>query len=405
MITILHNESCAVFAKTVKELLYELFHNNVSIELVLSGQVTSWPGEPEWNDLLIFLFDESSTPEQSDDFIRNFLSNRQETALLLPVAINNFTLIPPGVASEYKALPFDNSILIPDGGLTRRVGAMLGLRLQGRNTKVFISYRAVDGTQIAKQIEAHLHELGYKPWRDEALELDGDTRILPGDLVQKNIESALTEASLLLLIDTPESINSRWIAEEINIADGMLIPILPVVFRTKSDQKKGPRLRTLLNLQRWVDMPFEDAHVQTPLSEDELDTVTQQIETYLCDIFIRRCRVPFIVENSFKDAGYDWASLNKALSMYRSSKVNNRRFQTTVNSHCSAYSEVYLPALDKFRQFLKTQPNSNYAFFIYDGDLLSFNQLECFLDGYVTVLHYQEVSALLASNFVDVGNK
>ena len=403
MIVILHNEACEALARGAQDVLVETFRHNVTVELALSSKVNSWSGEVEWNDLLIVLFDENTFPEQADEFVRSFLANRRETALILPLAVNNLFPIPPGAASDYKALPFDREALGPYDHLTRRVGAMLGLRLQGRNTKLFISYRAVDGTQIAKQIETYLNGLGYKSWRDEARELDGYTSILPGEPVQQEIEAALTEASLVLLLDTPESINSRWIAEEINTADGMLIPILPVVFRTKSDKWKGPRLRTLFNLQRWVDMPFADAPAQTMLSAHELDTITQEIETYLCDIFIRRCRVPFLVENSFRGAGYDWTTLNKTLSMYKSCRANNPRFRTTVHSHCSVFSEVYAPALEKFRMFLSSQPNANHALFIYDGDLLPFHEIESYFDGYVNVLHHQEVSALLASNFVSVG--
>ncbi|WP_350262651.1 toll/interleukin-1 receptor domain-containing protein (plasmid) [Pantoea sp. BJ2] len=403
MIVILYNEPCKAMAQSAQNVLSEAFRHNVRIEIAQSSTVDVWQGEAEWNDLLIVLFDENLFPARVDAFINNFKATRRDAAMILPVSVNPLHCVPPGALSEYKALPYDRETCTPEGQLVRRVGAMQGLMLQGRNTKVFISYRASDGTQIASQIETHIRTLGYKPWRDEARELDGYTSILPGEPVQQEIEAALSEASLVLVIDTPESGSSRWIRAEIDAADAMLIPILPVVFRTESDMKKGPRLRTLLNLQRWVDMPFASAPLQTVLSSDELNVITHQIETYLCDIFIRKCRVPFLVENCFRGAGYDWTTLDRALSMFKSSRVKDRRFRLTVHSHCSAFSEIYSPALDKFRVFLGSQPYANHALYIYDGDLLSFEDIELYGDDFVTVLHHQELSALLASNFVGVG--
>jgi hypothetical protein len=280
---------------------------------------------------------------------------------------------------------------------------MLGLCLQGRNTRVFISYRAVDGKQIAEQIYDHLLSLGHKPWSDEAKELDGDTKILPGEAVQQEIENALAEASMVLLVDTPESYSSKWIKEEINTADGMLIPILPVVFRPRGDNKKGPRFRTLLSLQRWIDMSFADAPQQTILSTAELEEITLEIETYLCEIFIRKCRVPFLVEKYFRSAGYDWKALNRALLMFRSYQKFSPRLDRTVHSHCSVFDQIYGPACARYKSFLQTHPPANYSLFVYDGDLCSEDDLKDQFDDDIIVLHHQELSALLASHFTKLG--
>jgi hypothetical protein len=48
---------------------------------------------------------------------------------------------------------------------------MLGLRLQGRDGKSFLSYRASDGAAIAKQLYDYLLALGHRPFLDEAREL------------------------------------------------------------------------------------------------------------------------------------------------------------------------------------------------------------------------------------------
>jgi hypothetical protein len=403
MIVILHNKACLDIAKRMQTDLIDTFKGQVSVELAIDSKPPVWDGNVEWNDLLIVLYDGSSFPKVANDYVVAFLEKRPATALILPVAINSKFPAPPGAISAYKALPFEEDSLGTDGRLILRAGAMLGLRLQGRDTKVFISYRAVDGKQIAEQIYHHLFELGHKPWLDESKDFDGNTQILPGEPVQQQIENALAEASLVLLVDTPESYNSKWIKEEINTADGMLIPILPVVFRAQADKKKGPRFRNLLSLQRWVDMTFADAPAKTTLSASELEKIALEVETYLCDIFIRKCRVPFLVENHFKDAGYDWQILNRTLLMFRSRKNFGSRLDQTVHSHCSIFSQIYDPARARIKSFLQTQPHANHALFIYDGDLLSEDDLQDYLDDDMIVLHHQELSALLSSHFTKLG--
>ncbi|WP_446440575.1 toll/interleukin-1 receptor domain-containing protein [Pseudomonas sp. 910_21] len=383
--------------------LVDTFQDHVSVALALDSKSNVWPGEVEWNDMLIVLYDGTSLPSEANEYVKTFLAKRPDTALILPVAVDDRFPVPPGAASAYKALPFNNDSLGTEGRLIRRAGAMLGLRLQGRNTKVFISYRAIDGSQIAEQIYEHLLALGHKPWRDEAKELDGNTKILPGEPVQQEIESALADASLVLLVDTPESYNSKWIKEEINTADGMLIPILPVVFRLQGDKKKGPRFRTLLHLQRWVEMTFADAPMKTTLSVSDLEKITSEIETYLCDIFIRKCRIPFLVEKCFRDAGYDWQALNRALLMFKSRQEFSSRLNRIVHSHCSIFDQIYDPARARFKSFLQTQPHAHHALFVYDGDLRPEDDLKEYFDDEMIVLHHQELSALLASHFTKLG--
>lgn len=403
MIVILHNGTCEDVAERVQSDLVNTFQDHVSIALALDSKPHTWPGDPEWHDLLIVLFDGSLWPDEANEYVKEFLAKRPDTALVLPVAVNSEYPVPPGAASDYKALPFNDDSLGTEGRLIRRAGAMLGLRLEGRNTKVFISYRAVDGKQIAEQIFDHLLALGHKPWRDEAKELDGNTKILPGEPVQQEIENALAEASLVLLVDTPESHTSKWIKEEINTADGMLIPILPVVFRTQGDKKKGPRFRALLSLQRWIDMTFADAPKQTIMSATELEKITLEIETYLCDIFIRKCRVPFLVEKYFKGAGYDWQALDRALFMFTSHQTFTSRLNRTVHSHCSIFDQNYDPARARIKSFLETQPRANHSLFVYDGELWPEDDLKHCSDDDMIILHHQELSALLASHFTKLG--
>ena len=252
---------------------------------------------------------------------------------------------------------------------------MLGLRVQGRDTKIFISYRGTDGASIANQLHAYLTGSGHRAYLDEAKEIDGETSILPGSDVQAEIDEALKGANLLLLIDTPDAPASRWIKHEVDTADGLLLPILPICFRKAGDPKRGPRFPSLLALQRWLPHCQRRAPLR-PSPTINWARFSSDAEKYLCEIFQRKCRVPFIVEKEFVSRGFAWNVLDQRLLMYESSKTHSGRLHTKVCSHCSMFDQIYMPALNRFCAFFDQTGRGNYSLFIYDGELLPDQQLE-----------------------------
>jgi hypothetical protein len=402
MLVILHQRGCQKKAKKAASDLAKAFNNRVEVKLIPANSSASWPAKVAWDDLLIIMYDAKEFPSSGDSFIRNYLKARPHSGLLLPVAIDPAARKPPKAAAAIKAMEYDRAAKGPAGRFVNRVGGMLGLRLQGRDSKIFISYRATDGAEIAKQLYAHLASLGHAPFLDEAKELDGETKILPGSPVQKQIDDALATANLVLLIDTPSAPNSPWIKHEVETADGLLLPLLPICFRDKDDRKKGPRFPSLAALQRWVPFQRPGATRKTPLSISELDTIVNEAETYLCEIFRRKCRVPFIVEKEFLSRGFAWKVLDHRLLMFQSSRSKSWRVRTTVLSHCSLFDQVYTPAIRRFAAFLKEAACFNYSLFIYDGVLLPEPILQEIAQAQtepVIILHHQELAALIDSNF------
>jgi len=190
---------------------------------------------------------------------------------------------------------------------------------------------------------------------------------------------------------------------EVETADSLLLPILPICFRAKNDPAQGPRFRSLVALQRWVQLQMPDP-AGTKLNAAQLDEIVRQAEQYLCDIFKRKCRVPFIVENEFVSRGFAWKVLDQRMLMFESSKSKNWRLRTKVLSHCSIFDPKYGPAMKAFRAFLKGA-HPNYSLFIYDGELLPEPQLEEIVkaqDDQVIILHHQELAALISSHFTDL---
>jgi hypothetical protein len=405
MIVLLFEPRLASDAAIIADNIATAFHNNVEIELVEVTAGCHWPKRPSWDDLLVVIYDGNAFSSDGNAFIDDFMRGRGDHALMLPVAMDVNNRKPPLAAAQIKALPYDDLAKGTNGLLVKRVGGMLGLRVQGRDSKIFISYRERDGARIAEQIYLHLESLGHSPWRDQAVELDGDTKILPGTPVQAQIEKALNDASLVLLIDTPFAPESEWIRHEVDTADSMLIPVLPIVFRSSQDKKRGPRFRSLLALQRWVTIDGYDAANPPALSDAQLNAIVYELETYLCEIFRRKCRVPFIVEKEFLQYGFDWTIRDKPLFMYGSLKGGGR-IRTSVITHCSIFDQIYKPSMNRFRKFINDSDKTNYSLFVYDGELLSEAELDELLDrqqGDVVVLHHQELSSLISSNFTNLG--
>lgn len=406
MVVILYQDGCEKIASQVGTDLAKAFNDRVALKLTPASSPLAWPADPSWDDLMVVIYNANGFPSAGEGFIGDFLQQRREAAMILPVATDQHVSKPPGAAAPIKALKYDSAAEGPGGRLANRVGAMLGLRVQGRDAKMFISYRQLDGAEIAKQLFVHLESIGYRPYLDEAQEVDGETKILPGTPVQQQIDDALSNANLVLLIDTTSAPSSLWIKHEVDTADGLLLPILPICFRDAADPKHGPRFRSLLALQRWVSIQSPAKTASPPLTAEQLDKIANEAEGYLCEIFKRKCRVPFIVEREFVSHGFAWKVLDKRLLMFESSKGQTVRLRTKVLSHCSIFDQIYEPAIRRFGDFLKAAGRHNYSLFIYDGELLPDTQLEELVEAEadpVIILHHQELAALIDSNFTILG--
>ena len=76
--------------------------------------------------------------------------------------------------------------------------------------KVFLSY-AHNDIALAKKIESALEDEGLQVWNAE-------TEILPGDNFAEKISEALKASDAMVVLLTPESLNSKWIQWEIEYA-------------------------------------------------------------------------------------------------------------------------------------------------------------------------------------------
>lgn len=404
MIVILYQTGCQALAGKTKSDLLAAFSSHVEVELIHASSATSWPLEASWDDLLLVLYDDKDFPEAGNSFIKEYLQKSSNSRALLPVSVDLKHPVPPDAASAIKALQYDSAASGPNGRLINRIGAMLGLRLQGRDSKIFISYRATDGSKIAEQLNEYFELLGYRPWLDQAKEMNGNTKILPGSYVQQEIDNALRDASLVLLLDTPAAPASPWIKHEVDTAISLMTPILPICFRKAEDRRRGSHFPAVSESQRFVPIQIPTEINDLLLSSSELDEIANEAEIFLCEILRRKCRVPFLVEKDFVSHGFDWKELDERLMMFMSSKSTSNK-TTRLLSHCSIFEHIYAPALKLYRRFLTEAAGHNHSLFIYDGDLLSEFEVQVFIEPEydpVDILHYSQLKQYIASGFTEL---
>jgi hypothetical protein len=87
----------------------------------------------------------------------------------------------------------------------------------------FISYRRTHSRTVAVQLFHRLSDHGYRPFLDTA-------SVDFGAMVQETLWERMSDADLLLFLDTPGALSSRWVDAELTRAHNLGLGILQVVW-------------------------------------------------------------------------------------------------------------------------------------------------------------------------------
>ena len=107
---------------------------------------------------------------------------------------------------------------------------------------VFISYKRED-LEFAIRLKQHLHERGFATW------IDSD--IAPGQEWRQNIDDAIREAFVVLVVMTPTASTSEYVTYEWAFALGVGIPVIPILL---SSTRLHPRLEAV----QYLDFTSDD---------------------------------------------------------------------------------------------------------------------------------------------------
>lgn len=101
------------------------------------------------------------------------------------------------------------------------------LGLLRRSRRLFISYRRVDTSDVALQIRHELDGRGY--------DIFLDTHSVPkGDTFQEVLWQRLADSDIMILLDAPGFLESRWTREELAQAEALTVGVLQVVWPGRS---------------------------------------------------------------------------------------------------------------------------------------------------------------------------
>jgi hypothetical protein len=356
-----------------------------------------WSGTNDWDDLLLVVYQSRSLPDSVVQYIEDFKKKHKTGGAIIPVGANPAFHTPPEPISGIKAVQFDGS---PESTsqIVNTAGVFLGLALRPESQRIFVSYRASDGKELAEAIHARLVSAGFDPWLDEARE-----KLAIGDVVEDKIRKNIESAAMVLLVDTPDAPDSNWVSVEIDIANGQLVPVLPVV----AGGELISRFVQLQGLRRQVQVKRRGMD-RTPLSDAEWESVRREIDGLLLSVFRRRLRILSRAQTIFEANGYNWQVVDERLRMYRADRTTAHSMKTIILTHCLVHEITYLPALRAYWAYLKDYPELaalNMKLCIYDRDkVLSDPEIDTVHNSVPeinTVLaHYNELELLVSSNFM-----
>lgn len=369
----------------------------------LCAAASTWD-QPAWDDVLLVLYRSAALLPWAHDVVVRFRDTHATVdpatgrpspgGFVIPVTVAATSTQPPEPIAALKGTPFDGSAATLESVL-RAIAVFLGLALRPGEHHIFVSYRASDGKAIAADLHQRLHAAGFHPWLDEAPD-----ELPAGSNVQQVIRDHVRRAAMVLVVDTPDAPQSRWIHEEIASAIGEQIPVLPLVIGDDVS-----RFLSLASLRRRVDVATRGAGA--PLADDEWADVLAHIQELLLAAYVRRTKLRAYAERAFTAAGFTWLAIDEARRMFKARRQRQALPPNVVLSHCSIHDATYVPALKAYADFIARLGNLaeiNHKVCIYDRErVLSDPEIDAIAQEFgalpFILAHYNELGVLILSNF------
>ncbi len=146
----------------------------------------------------------------------------EEDVIVIPVVENLdvYTSLTPLCLHPINGTQLDEK----NGGIAAISNVVLeALNLLRKVRRLFISYRRQESRAIAIQLYEHLHSSGFEVFIDTI-------SIRPGEPFQEILWHRLSDTDVVVLLDTPGFLDSRWTTEELANTSAMSIGILQIIW-------------------------------------------------------------------------------------------------------------------------------------------------------------------------------
>lgn len=251
---------------------------------------------------LVLLFGGKNT--KNDALIKSQLQSAVNQGLVVIPVVNKpkkFGAQIPHEASKFNGFKWSSKDSAKQ--LARIVLGQLGI--EERDRRVFISHRRADGLAAAEQLHDELTHHTFKPFIDRF-------SIQPGEAVQEKIADVLEDFAFLLLLETPDAHNSKWVYDEVDYALSHVMGILIIQWPGKPKQVPGSAGLPRLILKRGDIV--KDGHGYDIFTASAIVKIIDKIEEAHAYAIVRRRRNLLIgIQESARDAGAscmplkDWA--------------------------------------------------------------------------------------------------
>jgi hypothetical protein len=211
--------------------------------------------------------------------------------MVVPVVktLSEFNQYVPKSLSEINGMEFSSG----DSKLERPAAVLLeGLNLLRRSRRLFISYRRSETQAIAIQLYEALDHHGFDVFLDTV-------SIRAGEPFQEILWHRLADTDVIVLLDTPGFMKSRWTVQELARANSTSIQVLQLVWPTH-------RLDASAAFSKAIALTGTDFSSSTSigpdarLKEDVIEKVTIEVESLRARAIA--ARYAYLVEEFCADA-------------------------------------------------------------------------------------------------------
>ncbi len=224
----------------------------------------------------------------------------------------------------------------PEKRLIRKIFENLGLEEKQR--KVFVSYRRKDGLGMADQVLDLLSRQRFKVFLDKY-----DVEV--GYDIQQEIYESIEDKSFLLVIESPDAHNSKWISKEIHYALIHEIPVFLISFCSEDEE-----------ISDAIGLPKKKFDINDDLIKEGKFYIIKEdlIEEFICEIEAyhsyglnqRRNDFIRIIEKDFKPHFGSYSYLKNWIIYFTHSKSGTPDMLITITPRIPQPYDIY--AFDNF---------------------------------------------------------
>jgi hypothetical protein len=216
----------------------------------------------------------------------------KDAALVVPIVpvLNRFNEFVPG-----DLQPINGMALRPeDPGLERIASVLLeGLGLLRKSRRLFISYRRVETQGIAIQLYEQLDANGFDVFLDSH-------SIRPGEPFQEVLWHRLADTDVVVLLDSPGFLSSRWTEEELARANSTNLQILQLIWPGSTLTSAAAFSKPFTLSESDFLVPTELLGATARLSDACIEKVTIEVESLRARALA--ARHAYLVQEFFSEA-------------------------------------------------------------------------------------------------------